>query len=529
MQTNASTNRRLSLWKRIVGAVVAIALLVQGWFIAERWVAPTSYWLKRLNRVTPAERDEAAEKLAAVGAPAAPRLLRALTSKSDLVREGARQALVNMGEAAIPPAIEAVRSGDSALRYQAIILLEDRLGKIGEFPAEVIRVLAAALPDQDWKVRSSAAGALGRSGVSAAPAVPELVKLLSDGEVFVRQKAAAALGAIGPAASEAVPNLAHLAKCTEPDSMNRTASNEALKALGSIGVAAVPALIDALQGEDPQIRIAAASALATIGPDARDAIPALCATLEDDHARSAAAYALFRIDADVAEMLAPLTRMLVSGQDSDRLAAANTLGNLASQRDTVTVLLRETLHDHDPYVVSNAANSLARLGADNAATIDALLEMLRDPERYRWMAARALARIRPRDSAIVQALVDSLSDEHPYVRAVAAMSIAQMGPAAASAVPKLTETLNDSNHYARAAAARALGEIGAEAHTATAELRKSIEDPANAKVIHQISSSRVSGLTPNEIDRFRDVSVRDVAQEALMRISSPPPQGASDR
>ena len=59
----------------------------------------------------------------------------------------------------------------------------------------------------------------------------------------------------------------------------------------------IPALIRALEDEDPDVRSAAVVALGEIGPGAADAVPALLLALEDEDpgVRSAAANALEQI------------------------------------------------------------------------------------------------------------------------------------------------------------------------------------------------------------------------------------------
>ena len=72
--------------------------------------------------------------------------------------------------------------------------------------------------------------------------------------------------------------------------------------MGGIGKDAkdvVPALISTLQDNDKDVRAAAAEALGGIGKDAKDAIPALISTLQQDKdkdVRYAAAEALKKID-----------------------------------------------------------------------------------------------------------------------------------------------------------------------------------------------------------------------------------------
>jgi len=79
---------------------------------------------------------------------------------------------------------------------------------------------------------------------------------------------------------------------------------EAVRSLGKIGPAAVPALSELLQSETAQIRVEAAGALARLGPAAKDAIPALTKAFRDREATAAAGGALANIGADAVPTIA---------------------------------------------------------------------------------------------------------------------------------------------------------------------------------------------------------------------------------
>lgn len=77
-----------------------------------------------------------------------------------------------------------------------------------------------------------------------------------------------------------------------------TMTEVTIDALGRIGDPAVPALISALHDlKDRELRVAAARALARIGPPAQEAVPDLITALEDDDEdlRKAAVHALGQI------------------------------------------------------------------------------------------------------------------------------------------------------------------------------------------------------------------------------------------
>jgi hypothetical protein len=60
---------------------------------------------------------------------------------------------------------------------------------------------------------------------------------------------------------------------------------------------AIPVLLELLQAHEPHVRIIAASGLETIGPAARDTIPALLAMLRDDNDEDVACEAFWAIEA----------------------------------------------------------------------------------------------------------------------------------------------------------------------------------------------------------------------------------------
>lgn len=92
-----------------------------------------------------------------------------------------------------------------------------------------------------------------------------------------------------------------------------TEQEAAATALGRIGRAAVPSLIQALRHRDPEVRRKAALVLARIGPQAEEAVPELTASLDDqnEEVRTAATRALGQIGPAAAEAVPALMRRLV--------------------------------------------------------------------------------------------------------------------------------------------------------------------------------------------------------------------------
>jgi len=164
----------------------------------------------------------------------------------------------------------------------------------------------------------------------------------------------------------------------------------AAKALGQIGdPQATPALIQALQDKDRDVRRAAAEALGQIGD--RQAIPALIEALkdEDEGVRRAAAEALEKIGDPQAT---PALIQALQDKDRDvRRAAAKALGKIGD-RQAVPALI-EALKDEDEGVRRAAAEALEKIGPP---AVPALIQALRDEDRdVREAAAEALMRLTP--------------------------------------------------------------------------------------------------------------------------------------
>lgn len=159
-----------------------------------------------------------------------------IAAGDDVQTEEAALALAHLGDAALPSLRDLVTDADSDRRWWAV----RALAVVGTQAAR--ELLIATLDDPDRDVRACAAHGLGELGV--AEAVDGLVRRLADSSPFVCRVAA--------------------------DSLAR------------IGTPAVPALIAALQEGQTLTRIGAARALSLIQP--QDAIPALCAALDDPSA-----------------------------------------------------------------------------------------------------------------------------------------------------------------------------------------------------------------------------------------------------
>ena len=266
-------------------------------------------------------------------APAVPALIRALGDPDLRIRWFAIESLALIGpeaRAAVPSLIEALRSKDVA---DAGVLRGNGVFMFGAMDDGPIRLIAAE--------------ALGRIGPDAKAAIPNLIAALSGPDSRVRSEAARALGGIGPAAAPAIPELIRILtrgpidhsttrrtafrKARMGRLMSRSHVSQAVEwsqdALVQIGAAAVPALLEVLRGNDPDVRITAIETLGKFETRATKAIPHLISGLNDPEPRIrvAAAQALGRIGPEHAAVIDSLVATVEDPNDDVSKAASDAL------------------------------------------------------------------------------------------------------------------------------------------------------------------------------------------------------------
>lgn len=161
---------------------------------------------------------------------------------------------------AVPFLLRAAADADEDIRTRAF----DALAGLGPLPAEAVPLAKAALAGG---ARRAAAAALGEGCADAE--VPSLLAALAaeDADPYVRIAAGEACWRLGGDPAQVIPVLvaelplkSHLHRL-----LGHTGRNAASKALGRMGGAAVPALVEALDTEDDFARAQAAAALLDIG------------------------------------------------------------------------------------------------------------------------------------------------------------------------------------------------------------------------------------------------------------------------
>jgi HEAT repeat protein len=208
------------------------------------------------------------------------------------------------------------------------------------------------------------------------------------------------------------------ALCARLDAESEPAGLTAAYALGALGKAAVPALVEAMLGNDgesvddarvfidegqhSEVEMTARNAAHGLVAVGRDAIPALLGALPKagPRVRKYIVFALGEIAGDEA-VLAALAEAASDADVYVRINAVEALGLKAAAPVTVAALCA-ALGDAEDEVRFNAALSLARLGPGAAAAVPALAGVLEDGNRYVvGYAVEALERIGTREALAV--------------------------------------------------------------------------------------------------------------------------------
>lgn len=137
-------------------------------------------------------------------------------------------------------------------------------------------------------------------------------------------------------------------------------------ALRKCGTPAVAALAADLQAQDEQVRINAASALASMGVEAQPATDALAYSLKDSSSivRSSAATALGSMGTKAKKAIPALSVALQDDDKSVRSVVATALGSMGVEAESAIPALTSVLQDKDKSVSSTAAYALGRIAAD---------------------------------------------------------------------------------------------------------------------------------------------------------------------
>jgi HEAT repeat protein len=276
----------------------------------------TEQLIARLKDQDPFVRVAAARALAAL--PPAPEITAPIWEKAfqeadETTVHHALDALAALGAPAVPRLIDCLKY--EKVRDQVVYIL----GQIGPAAAPATEALAKLIDDENPRVAHEAVLALANIGPGAKAAVPALLKALpKDGNEDSNAHAIVyALGKIGPGAAVAEPALVSMLK--DPDRNLELVDAWALAqihpASADIAAQTVPVLVASLAAPLPLSRQSAAEALGNLGPLAKGAVVALQKASSDDEkaVREAAAKALSAIQQPAAKVATGPVQSIATG------------------------------------------------------------------------------------------------------------------------------------------------------------------------------------------------------------------------
>lgn len=405
-------------------------------------------------------------------------------SNSSEVKKAVCHAVQNAGESALPYCQDIaylLDDSDAEVKYAACM----SLAVMGPWAASGTMVsVQKLLDDQSEVVRCGACAAIGAFG--ADDCAQKLADMLGDKSPEVQGAACVALGRLGEAGSGCASEVA--AKIGEPRS--RLQAIYALGLMGDDGKKHCDKIVECLEDDDDEIRLAAAQQCGQMAAEVKDnggAWGSLTGMLghSEGKVRCAAALALGYMGEPAADQCDALKELLEddfgeSGINSltaggcrsrmppstrkAKCAAAAALGLICQAGADVSVddyasEVANLLNDEDWEARMVGCEALAMMGEkakDQATRVSAIF----DDERYavRARAAHACGKLKDADSAA--GLADLIADNCPSVREEAMLALAELGDDGSEYIEKVFEKVNDFSPTVRAAAITALGRFG---------------------------------------------------------------------
>jgi len=439
--------------------------------------------------------NEAAITLVDMGSEIVPEVAVALTSTIPHVRMKACEIMEAIGpaaESAVPDLLERLRD-DQELVVRAATRA---LGRTRAQPESVVPALQMLLQHPSLAIRITAVRAIGEFGPDAVAVVPSLLNLLAEESPVLRASAADALGQIGDTRDEVINalmnSLADMSAVVTINAANGLSQmgapavpsllpllqdpdyrQLAVEVFGDMGVgaeAAVPALVDLLgqlEDQDEALRREIFITLASIGPRAAAATPAMMSILSNPKAgntRAGAAYVLARIGEPRA---LPILKAILGDSENEQLLRSAAWATVAlepgnkSNAGLVMPYLLKAASSEMPLVRREVMTAFATLGPEAGAALPVLLEHAAgDPDSsVRAMSLNALSEIHAPSTQVLPIAIVALGDPDVMVRNAARHVLGRLGSDATEASPRLRESVRRGDEVERILAAWALVQV----------------------------------------------------------------------
>lgn len=396
--------------------------------------------------------------------------------------------------------------------------------------------LREGLTDPTPAVREHTAYTVGQLGPISKPLAADVQKLCTDPDAKVRGAAFDALRVTGVADPLALTKL-----LTHKDDETARLAGELVGTLPELPKSAVEPLTAALKSSNPNVRRAAADALAELGPDAAPAVSELIAILkeiykdrdpqkprtEESALEIAAWNALGRIGTAA---VAPTAKLLEESNSLLQYYTLRALGDMGPAAKPAVGAVKKMLQDRFADNALEAACALLRIGDSKDEALALLKRGLdSDARGVAAMAVQVVGRAGPGAESLVPAALAKLSNPDPFARS-AALDLVVARPAVeqeklAAEVGKLA---TDEERAIRLQAARVLVRLRKAASPAAAALVKALPDEKDNGVRDQFVAALLAmsdgakpalpGLLPLIADRDLSLPMRLDTISALVSI-----------
>jgi HEAT repeat protein len=258
---------------------------------------------------------------------------------------------------------------------------------------------------------------------------------------------------------------------------------------------AIPALMEALTDNDPEVRLQAANALGNIPGDMRVAVPPLIKALrdKDNSVREHAAQSLGNIGQSAELAVPALIAALQDKNESVRERAAESLGSFSGSAELAVPALVGALKRNDDRTF--ASDALIKFGPAASPAVPDLIALLQEKDPHLpWYVAPVLGAIGPKAQAAEPALVNLLRGTDEQGRLEAANALGKIGrDHQPEAVAVATRLLEAQDYFVRDRAAGVLGNAGVAAEPSIAALTKSLDDEnEEVRMVAATSLSRIA-------------------------------------
>lgn len=337
-------------------------------------------------------------------------------------------ALAAIGEASAPAVPALAKALDDEINR---VPATYALGSIGKLPGSVEQKIENNVKSSDAVLSTISMWALAKLHPDNKALVRRVVGRLAEGlkseDPQHRKAAVQALVDLDPDPEISRPIIKRAMDGASPETMEA-----AMDAAASLGVKVLPRLIEALKVED--VRPRAAAIIARIGPEAKDAVPALIGALgdPDPDTRNEVLFALAAIGPDAAQAVPALVKALDDPGENVSYAACYALGKVGPAAMAAKPALQKCLGSSDEFACMASAWALACIHPEcketAAKSVPILAKALAEPDALsRLHAAEALRRLGPCAKDAVPALKKALQDDNPDVREAAGQALQAIG------------------------------------------------------------------------------------------------------